>query len=999
MLLEDYGVDFVLQLEHSYLDTIFRRSLAAGDPCLVGLSTPVVNGDQTISTSYAALGWRQVDVVVGVDGDAALAITAEVMDGEVAVAGAGGSDRVVGPGQTFVIRASLSAEPAGDTLWLIADADVLAPLRIPIRLGLLSRGDLDLRLDAALDGTGADVTLKIVGTTLAIGGIVTPYIDGSRDWRPAVTNRGSFEASFNEQLIGSGEDWALAVDPWIVQQLVSTTPLPLSLISGDVTLDVVAIRPQQLEVDAHLIANYGGDSYEVCADVAIDLDLDRASSPPRIRGRYTITNTELCGEDSDVDWLVTLQEDLEDAGADVGELTLTAVNIFGDNGASVGVLDALTFTLTAERMMVSGRGTARAPGAAQLDMGAPDLTQSRPCFSTQPQSLTENISLRNVAPLGASEDLVICRVEITGPSADKFFIQGGPPSLPLRIMAGGGWTFQVRSEASLDATWNAQLEIGSNRGGAVLPIRVLLAPTSYDVTPPSLLIEGLSRPASCHRIAVNSATGYITVTNTGQGALTLCPMMISDEQGGHFVAHSVTIDDVVYEVSSSGTLVVTTSRRPYLLPGQEARIKVTVTPDDLDQEARASLTIRTSDGNTSVPLRGIIREHSDSTGVLTTSLDELQHTVCFLTEYGHFIHDLERLREPLELIEGIEGDCCPPRQQPLCLCMDFGVIELHELMGSGKVLAEAGGAPVFRGTLSPDAPRLVLPLANGSDVSLKTELHGDFSADQPLRGRIQRFKVARWSEWQGERSGDVTTVGDQVVALDGGLLRLIALDEAGRATELDQAELGGDFHAVITSNRRIYVTNGSQLLVFDEDAGKLRRAAEARLGYNMLAVTTQAASRLSRLQRAIGFGVRDRELVVLDITVPKAPRIVQQLELRIGSHAAALASDQLFLAGQEGVQRLQLSPRGRLSGGPSARIGDAALLLASRHGALVADGAGVLRWLDAKLETVSEIIVPKVWRDALPGGLLSRAGRFAIAARRDRRGFTTYRVKRGRFPR
>lgn len=167
------------------------------------------------------------------------------------------------------------------------------------------------------------------------------------------------------------------------------------------------------------------------------------------------------------------------------------------------------------------------------------LNTSAPVVSASPSSLTlpatplgstsarRDVTVKNTGEGGLS----VASLGIAGEDADQFVISG-ETCTDARVRPGGSCTVGVRLKPTVDGPLTATLRIADNAGDS--PQRVPLSGRGGDPPAPGFSADPSSLAFGNQAIRTSSAPKRVTVTNTGEGTLTIASTALGGANPGHF---------------------------------------------------------------------------------------------------------------------------------------------------------------------------------------------------------------------------------------------------------------------------------------------------------------------------------------------------------------------------------------------------------------------------------------------------------------------------------
>ncbi len=149
-----------------------------------------------------------------------------------------------------------------------------------------------------------------------------------------------------------------------------------------------------------------------------------------------------------------------------------------------------------------------------------------------------------------TDNLVISSLSVTGTNASEFTFT--PPTLPLTIAAGANVTVPVKFTPINSGARSASFRVADNSAGSphLLPLTGTGTIASLGIAPPSVTFG--SRP-----IGTTSSPTVVTLTNTGNGVLTISAIAVTGAQAGDFALTGLPALPATLQSNASATFSVT----------------------------------------------------------------------------------------------------------------------------------------------------------------------------------------------------------------------------------------------------------------------------------------------------------------------------------------------------------------------------------------------------------------------------------------------------------
>ncbi|MBA3981274.1 MAG: hypothetical protein C0462_11805 [Alcanivorax sp.] len=1004
MYLNNYGVDAVLQLSRNFLKEVMVREAytragedgnlnAATLPNLVdasgelGIPLPESQG----AFRYDNLNFRYRDVNFvhrNSDHTSFAVVTIERASGELLYGNSMTTatqpvdtidlwlrlavDNEASTSTRLVIRTSL--DPAIDQLIDLFNLDIdisQFEFTFPFELGGLSMGGQTLTL-----GNPAGAIKALPDGSLAIG--LNIRLDGQGE--PGI-NVDTFRQQYTANLLSGGQDWGLSVSRWPIARFVEQIELS-SQVSG------VENTGQQLDsIDSNGIHISGYGSYDASIgtwgftfDATATFNVENpGASNSRVVADWTLENVEL--DSFFGSFLDGIFGFIDSAIGDDGQGNVEILNpaSFSSGDGPTGALHVLEARTADARVDFLGQGEASAIADPLMQVNTDSLALGPACgggFAIGTVTVSNPATSNDThAPLTANHHT------LEGDDAEAFRFISGEQSVVLQ--AGAQHQVRVgRANNSGDGYHEAELVIRTNAGEKRVALSLYQGHAALAPLPDTLEMDASERRNWCEGARDQRVSKVITLQATGTGAVRVCNVQLTGA-GGQWSLSGI----------QSGDLIPA---------GEQRQVTLTFAADELDAWHNATLTLNTQPDGAQHQMAITARVRSAARGYMPpgTVIDGLDFAafglggtrLCFrVDDLGRALDFIDRINKDFHGIwGGVEPICCPPPQQPMCLCQDWLSMDLMNLPPGGARIHGGNGALLDQKLLG-GSDRIMAPVAHGEAPTLALDIRD--TKGHTFEGHMRRWVVSRPAGWTQDAPVDhVTAAGGRIALTSGASLTLLSLDEKGGLQ-------GGDPMALREPPLSLGAL-GARLLISDRQG--LQWLDPASPASKPMPIEAPAFNGLLTLNQYHGkpghylVGLQAGHLQVLDLRNPQAPRIIDRAEVSGQPDRGQLAGQHMVLASQNTVEILAWQ-QGRLRSLGATKVPiDVASMVSNGVDVWVLDskGAGhVLRLTDDGLAMIGSMTLPEKWRDGLPhGGFSALDGKHWVAGRLDRRGCNVYTV-------
>jgi Abnormal spindle-like microcephaly-assoc'd, ASPM-SPD-2-Hydin len=194
-------------------------------------------------------------------------------------------------------------------------------------------------------------------------------------------------------------------------------------------------------------------------------------------------------------------------------------------------------------------------GAAPLPTPAVNLSPSGLNFASQTVNTTSGTQAVTLTNSG-NAPLIISNIGITGTNAGDFGQSNTCPLSPNKVAAGGSCTINVSFTPTAAGSRNASLSITDNAGGS--PQSAALTGTGVLPPAPAVTLGPTSLTFASQTVNTNSAAQTVTLTNTGNAALTINSIGITGTNASDFIqTNTCPLSPSTLAVNANCTISVT----------------------------------------------------------------------------------------------------------------------------------------------------------------------------------------------------------------------------------------------------------------------------------------------------------------------------------------------------------------------------------------------------------------------------------------------------------
>lgn len=960
------GIDAVLQFDPTYLKVVIRRELEEQTHCLDTQGKTVQAGDTTLRASDVTTAYNVTGFSSGSRGPT-VDIQLTVTDGTLEAGPNAGSLQ-----QTWQVSLSLPLSVRIDSsnprvVELVAKTGI--PQIGDFGIQVLDFADLDIHGVSPQPESNPGTVKRLASGTIAIGLLTDAKGTGTSE----------FENKYTDNEIKTGTDWALVLDHSMVETYVAALDTSIEKNSSIQNVKNLTLR-EITGSEMKIRINGKHPKSKFCSHANANLIVTNN----KIDYKYHVTQAWKGLKCRGIDITGFLSSNDRN-----GRDTFYSSTRLSPPGVSMD-MDVTAARTEPGELIIEGTGANPQPDDAKVAVTPDKITLGVSCSGGAATS--ETVTISHPKDSAAQVDLAVCAVSLSGQDANDFSVQGGK-STPYSIQPGSKQQHTITYTGQASQTARAKLEIATNAATKTLDMLADLGQGAVSV-PGSKMVTGQQELTSCTP-SDNSVETTVPVQNTGTGGVAFCSTpAITNSSGGQ------------WSVSGAG-------KGDIIVSGDKKQLTVTfsVFSSNLGQQETATLRIDTSAGTHTVSLTGKVRKAKGQQQTITGDVSfgpiEIDHdTLCAgPAELGKYLKVWEEIHKEIfgdeELAGGSWGEvepiCCPPPQQPRCLCrpgMEVSTdgfpngtrIEVRDSHIDDRAFYEPnGGAESFVVPLSPD-----------------TEFELDIKADESVdRSRevsldIRRLALTREDVWESDdRITGVASDGETLAATTDGTIRNFTVDDSGKPNPLATRELECESSGIAGVDE-LFIAHGSAgYEAFVASDKRIERVASNDTPMDVL-----VADRNGDRER-VGFAVRDDTLTVIDFAAPSDPEPITAAETTLNNvHAGFALGTQLALAGENGVEVWSIADATapeqlgviELPDVIAVFCDDSQTRAATSEGSIVTVG-----YSDGELIRVGGAELPEEWSTLLPRGSPAILGGRAVLRTMEADKFNVFSARVGRY--
>lgn len=620
MSLKDTGMDAVIELKNEFaldvFETLFRKERICPPLTLSNITNPA-NSSQKLSMTKLIPRLKSASLRQTTSAGVAHVFVDLVLEpsvGTLYINGALASDITLPVEVTAKISSGKLA--VGPDLTATPGLALLAAF-LPVKSVELA---LDMLNDSVFSATPTAVALKLVGTqkNLAVGldldlsGTVQQFNGDCPKTATTVANSNlngadcdlsQFYTTYNTALLSAGDyaDVAIILDEQVLGAKIKTVSIDQSGVLENTRLWLISAGPTKMTVGGQGCAYHSISCVGDWWDSGWQASAKFVVKSGKIVIDYVVDSANLTDTDSGWDTCVNAISELQKLGMDKGSKDLGISASIGKDSDALGKLTIYSIAHRQNDAVLYATSNLT-PLENPLVWVPSSLVIAPPCDSSQ--AATGEFSIEHDSSSGGP--LHVCSLPIENASAGAFQVTA--PTTPLTLELGKSVTVKVKFTGQTGQNYSGDLRVMSNGGAATVKLQAYMAGAQVSI-PTSLTVQGQGYGNLCTGEWSLTAYSDLTFVNTGQGALQICSLSISNDANKVFSA---------WLAPAKSSFLVSDSLPQIYKAGETANVRVSLTvPSTLvGTQVTATLKITTSLGVYSVSLDGKITHKTDlsSTG-------------------------------------------------------------------------------------------------------------------------------------------------------------------------------------------------------------------------------------------------------------------------------------------------------------------------------------------------------------------------------------------------